>query len=217
MAYFRKFNVRAPHLFITNTRNSATGHATTVSYTPFERVDTGTLCRRTAVAIHRGLIVGWFQGRMEFGPRALGSRSILANPCLPGMKDILNARVKFREDFRPFAPAVLEERASEYFEMTTPSPFMLLTPRVRPGQAALLPSVTHVDGTARVQTVSRDDNPLFHRLIAAFGAVSGVPVLINTSFNVRGEPIVCTPDDAVRCFLGTDIDMLAIGSFLVTK
>jgi carbamoyltransferase len=183
----------------------------------FEEVDTGTLCGRTAEAIGRGLIVGWFQGRMEFGPRALGSRSILANPCLAEMKDVLNARVKFREDFRPFAPAVLEERARDYFEMDGPSPYMLLTPRVRAEQAARIPSVTHVDGTARVQTVSKDSNPLFHRLIESFGTLTGVPIVINTSFNVRGEPIVCTPDDAVRCFLGTDIDMLAIGHFLVMK
>jgi carbamoyltransferase len=175
------------------------------------------LCARVAKLIAADMIVGWFQGRMEFGPRALGSRSILANACSPTMKDVLNARVKFREDFRPFAPAVLEENAGTFFEMTEPSPFMLFTPRVREEWRARLPSVTHVDGTARVQTVAADQNPRFHRLIAEFGKLSGIPVVINTSFNVRGEPIVCTPADALKCFLGTDIDFLAIGGFLVAK
>ena len=183
----------------------------------YEHLSTDALCERVARLIQRNLIVGWFQARMEFGPRALGNRSILANPCAADMKDILNTRVKFREDFRPFAPAVLAEAAPDYFELSGESPFMLLTPKVRPEKAASIPSVTHVDGTARVQTVAREDSPLFHRLISAFGALSGVPVVINTSFNVRGEPIVCSPDDAVRCFLGTDIDFLAIGNFLVSK
>jgi carbamoyltransferase len=182
-----------------------------------EHLESEALCERVARLIQRNLIVGWFQGRMEFGPRALGSRSILANPCSPDMKDILNNRVKFREDFRPFAPAVLAEEAGEYFELDSESPFMLLTPKVRAEKAACIPSVTHVDGTARVQTVAREDSPLFHRLISAFGTLSGVPIVINTSFNVRGEPIVCSPDDAIRCFLGTDIDFLAIGNFLVSK
>jgi len=175
------------------------------------------LCRDVAQLISRGLIVGWFQGRMEFGPRALGSRSILANPCDPEMKDILNRRVKFREEFRPFAPAVIEEAADAYFEMMDPSPFMLFAPRVRPEMAARIPSVTHVDGTARVQTVSAGAAPLFHRLICEFGKISGVPIIINTSFNISGEPIVCTPSDAVRCFINTDIDALAIGNCLVCK
>jgi len=185
--------------------------------THFVRLDEDALCRRVAELIHKNLIVGWFQGRMEFGPRALGSRSILANPCSPDMKDILNARVKFREEFRPFAPAVIEEAASRYFRLDGPSPYMLLTPLVCPERAAEIPSVTHVDGTARVQTVSATQQPLFHRLIKSFAEFSGVPVLINTSFNVQGEPIVCRPDDAIRCFLGTDIDFLAIGPFLVSK
>jgi carbamoyltransferase len=183
----------------------------------FLRLDEDALCRRVAALIHDDLIVGWFQGRMEFGPRALGGRSILANPCSPNMKDILNARVKFREEFRPFAPAVIEEAAPDYFNLDGPSPFMLLTPLVRPERAAGIPSVTHVDGTARVQTVSATQQPLFHRLIECFGELSGVPIIINTSFNIRGEPIVCTPDDAIKCFLGTDIDFLAIGPFLVSK
>jgi carbamoyltransferase len=183
----------------------------------FVRLDEDALCRRVAALIHDNLIVGWFQGRMEFGPRALGARSILANPCSADMKDILNSRVKFREEFRPFAPAVIEEAASIYFELNGLSPFMLLAPLVRPARAAEIPSVTHIDGTARVQTVSATQQPLFHRLIENFGQLSGVPVLINTSFNIRGEPIVCTPDDAIKCFLGTDIDFMAMGPFLVSK
>jgi carbamoyltransferase len=183
----------------------------------FVRLDEEALCRRVAALIHDDLIIGWFQGRMEFGPRALGGRSILANPCSPEMKDILNSRVKFREEFRPFAPAVTEEAAASLFELDGVSPFMLQAPRVRPEKAAAIPAVTHVDGTARVQTVSARRQPLFHRLLRCFGDLSGVPVLVNTSFNVRGEPIVCSPSDAIRCFLGTDIDFLAIGPFLVSK
>jgi carbamoyltransferase len=183
----------------------------------YAELEEGELCARVARLVAADMIVGWFQGRMEFGPRALGSRSILANACSPAMKDVLNARVKFREDFRPFAPAVLEEAAPAYFDMSEPSPFMLLTPRVRPEWRERLPSVTHVDGTARVQTVAVAQNPRFHRLITEFGKLSGIPVVINTSFNIRGEPIVCTPADALKCFLGTDIDFLAIGGFLVSK
>ena len=181
------------------------------------RLSDDELCRRTARLVYENLIIGWFQGRMEFGPRALGNRSIIANPCSPDMRDILNNRVKLREDFRPFAPAVVAEAAATYFELDGPSPFMLLAPRVRPERAAQIPSVTHIDGTARVQTVSREQNPLFYRLLECFGEVSGVPMVINTSFNIRGEPIVCSPADAVMCFLGTDIDFLVIGNFLVSK
>jgi carbamoyltransferase len=184
---------------------------------PFLRLDEDTLCLQVATLIHKDMVVGWFQGRMEFGPRALGARSILANPCSPDMKDILNARVKFREEFRPFAPAVLEEEAAKYFELKGPSPFMLLTPPVVGDWGTRIPSVTHVDGTARVQTVAASQQPLFYCLIKSFAELSGVPILINTSFNIRGEPIVCTPDDAIKCFLGTDIDFLAIGPFLVSK
>ncbi len=183
----------------------------------YVRLNQEALCHRVALLISKNFVIGWFQGRMEFGPRALGSRSILANPCAPDMKDILNARVKFREEFRPFAPAVTEEAAPAYFDLSGRSPFMLFTPRVRPERAGEIPSVTHVDGTARVQTVSKVEHPLFHRLIESFAKISGTPVLINTSFNVRGEPIVCTPDDAIKCFSATDIDFLAIGPFLVTK
>ncbi len=189
-------------------------HAFDVSFTRF---DEEALCRQVAALIWDDCIIGWFQGRMEFGPRALGARSILANACSPEMQDILNTRVKFREEFRPFAPAVCEEAASDIFEMDGTSPYMLRTVRVRPRFAAALPSITHVDGTARVQTVSAEQQPLFHKLIRSFADLCGIPVVINTSFNVRGEPIVCTPANAVKCFLDTDIDFLAIGPFLVTK
>jgi carbamoyltransferase len=184
---------------------------------PFRRLDDETLFRRTAELIARDQIVGWFQGRMEFGPRALGNRSILANATNAAMKDIINARIKFREDFRPFAPAVLEERAAQWFDLDGPSPYMLLAPQVLPGQGARIPAVTHCDNSARVQTVRAADNPRLHRLIAAFEALSGVPVVMNTSFNVRGEPIVCSPQDACNCFLKTDLDFLVMGNFLVDK
>lgn len=183
----------------------------------YTRREPDALLAETAKLIFDNFIIGWFQGRMEFGPRALGCRSILANPCDPKMKDVLNARVKLREDFRPFAPAVLEEHADEYFEHPGPSPYMLFCPAVKADKKSVIPAVTHVDGTARVQTVSRQLNPRFHDLIAAFAKVSGVPVVVNTSFNIRGEPIVCTPSDALKCFYGTDIDFLVIGDFLVQK
>jgi carbamoyltransferase len=183
----------------------------------YELLDEAELVTRTADLINQNLVVGWFQGRMEFGPRALGCRSILANPCQASMKETLNARIKFREEFRPFAPAALEEYANLYFELEGRSPYMLYCPRVRPDKRSVIPAVTHVDGTARVQTVSKTMNPRFHALIEAFRQRSGVPVVINTSFNVKGEPIVCTPSDALKCFYGTDIDALAIGDFIVWK
>jgi carbamoyltransferase len=184
-----------------------------------------------------GKIIGWYQGRMEFGPRALGNRSILADPQSPEMQQTLNLKIKFRETFRPFAPAVLCEKASDYFELAEPSPYMLMVAPVQPqlrrhvekefrpddlaGRARALrstiPAVTHVDFSARVQTVSRVDNPRFHRLLSAFESRTGCAVLINTSFNVRGEPPVCTPADAIRCFHRTDIDFLFLGNFLVSK
>ena len=183
----------------------------------FRKLGADELCREVARLVHDDLVVGWFQGRMEFGPRALGQRSILGNACNAETKDTLNVRVKLREEFRPFAPIVIEEAAQDYFDQPTPSPFMLYAPHVRPGMEARVPAATHVDGTSRVQTVSVRHNPLLHRLLKEFEALSGVPVMINTSFNVRGEPIVCTPEDAVNCFLRTDIDYLAVGDFLVEK
>ncbi len=183
----------------------------------FQQMTPSDLCREVAKLVHDDLIVGWFQGRMEFGPRALGHRSILGNACNPDTKDILNLRVKLREEFRPFAPIVTEEAVHRYFDQPVASPYMLYAPRVKAGMEKLVPAGTHVDGTARVQTVSHQHEPLFHRLLTEFEALTGVPVMINTSFNVKGEPIVCTPEDAVNCFLRTDIDYLAIGNFLVEK
>ena len=177
------------------------------------------LLERTAGMIADGKVVGWFQGRLEFGPRALGARSLLADPGNPKMKEIINAKVKFREAFRPFAPAVLKEHAHEYFEMPPgmDAPFMLLVPKVRKDKRKSLPAVTHQDGTGRVQTVTASDNGRYYRLIQAFGRKTGVPIVLNTSFNVRGEPIVCTPADAYRTFVNTGIDALVIGDFLITE
>jgi carbamoyltransferase len=181
-----------------------------------ERLDTQTLVDRTARELAAGRIVGWFQGRMEFGPRALGSRSILADPRRKEMKDTLNARIKFREPFRPFCPSVLAEATHEYFENDYPAPFMVSAYKVRPEQRSRIPAVTHQDGTGRLQTVERDVNPLYWSLLKRFGEVSGVPVLINTSFN-ENEPIVDTPAQAIDCFMRTNMDTLVIGPFVAAK
>lgn len=164
-----------------------------------------------------GKILGWFQGRMEFGPRALGGRSILADPRDPEMNAKVNNAVKFREWWRPFAPSILAEAAEEYLESATDSPFMILTAQVKAAKRSAVPSVTHVDGSARPQTVERDVNPLYWRLIDEFGKRTGVPVVMNTSFNLRGEPIVCTPTDAIRTFFSSGMDALVIGNFVVEK
>jgi carbamoyltransferase len=164
-----------------------------------------------------GNVVGWFQGRMEFGPRALGNRSILADPRRVEMKEIVNAKIKHREPFRPFAPAALEERAAEFFEVDRPSPYMLMVFKVRKDAGPLLPAITHVDGTARLQTVSREQNPRFYDLIASFDRLTGVPVVLNTSFNVRGEPIVCTPEEAYNTFTHTDMDYLFLGNACIAR
>ena len=183
----------------------------------YTKLNDDEICEKAAEYLYKNQIIGWFQGRMEFGPRALGNRSILANATNPDMKDILNARVKFREDFRPFAPAVLEERANDYFDIDFKSPYMLFVPQVKEGMGEKIPSVTHTDNSARIQTVNRAENPRYYRLIEEFEKRSGVPVIINTSFNVRGEPIVCKPEDAYNCFLKTDIDFLFMGNFLIEK
>jgi carbamoyltransferase len=164
-----------------------------------------------------GNILGWFQGRMEIGPRALGNRSILANPTLAHMKDKINAEVKHREAYRPFAPSVPVEDKDRYFDIQGGSPFMLKVCDVRPQMRTLLPAITHVDGTARLQTVDAVVNPTYHRLLSEFGHVSGTPVLLNTSFNVQGEPIVESPLDAIRCFFSTGLDYLVLGNHLVRK
>jgi carbamoyltransferase len=170
----------------------------------------------TARLITEENVVGWFQGRMEFGPRALGGRSILADPRDPGMRDTLNMKIKFREGFRPFAPSVLADKAAEWFDIDCDSPYMLLVAQVREGKRCI-PSVTHVDNSARLQTVTREENPLYYDLIAEFGRITGVPIIINTSFNVRGEPIVCTPHDAYLCFMRTNMDHLVLGHHLLDK
>jgi carbamoyltransferase len=162
-------------------------------------------------------IIGWFQGRMEFGPRALGNRSILADPRDAEMKDILNSRVKFREYFRPFAPAVLKEFTGEYFEQQHEVPFMSIVFKVREEKKMVIPAVVHVDGTGRLQTVEKDINPRYWSLINEFYKLTGVPVILNTSFNIKGEPMVCTPQDAVSAFLRSDIDCLILGNFLTKK
>ncbi len=182
----------------------------------YQELDRESLLRRTAQLIADQSVVGWFQGRMEFGPRSLGNRSILADARNPANKDVVNLKIKFRESFRPFAPSVLAERCSEYFELDSESPYMLLVAQVRPDRR-MIPSVTHVDGSARIQTVTREQNPIFHDLIQAFDDLTGCPVIINTSFNVRGEPIVCTPADAYLCFMRTNMDTLVLDRFVLDK
>lgn len=195
----------------------------------YEELDDDTLCKRGAELLVGQNVIGWFQGRMEYGPRALGSRSILADPRNLVMQKHVNQSIKFRESFRPFAPAVLAEKCGEWFDLKNESPYMLLTTQVKGAHIegdglerqqnieSPIAAVTHVDGSARIQTVRRQDHPLFHRLIKEFEIKTGCPVLINTSFNVRGEPIVCTPQDAVNCFKNTRMDILMIGPFLVQK
>ena len=174
------------------------------------------LMGRTAAIIADGKILGWFQGRAEWGPRALGNRSIVADPRRPEMKEILNRRIKHREIFRPFAPSILAEATGEYFEKSHPSPFMTLAYSVRPEKRDKIPAPTHVDGTGRLQTVTREANPRYHALISAFRDLTGIPVVLNTSFN-DNEPIVCRPEEAIDCFLRTQMDALVLGNFLITK
>ncbi len=183
---------------------------------PYHRFDKDELLRTVAQLIDKQNVIGWFQGRMEFGPRALGNRSIIADARNPKNKDIVNLKIKFRESFRPFAPTILEDHCQEYFELDRPSPYMLLVAQVREDKR-VIPSVTHVDGSARIQTVSRKENPLYYDLINEFYKLTGCPVIINTSFNVRGEPIVCTPQDAFACFMRTNMDYLIMANFLLDK
>jgi carbamoyltransferase len=195
------------------------------------------MIKATAKALADQFAVGWFQGRMEFGPRSLGARSILGDPRSPAMQKNLNLKVKYRESFRPFAPAVLREDVAQWFELDSDSPYMLIVADVREDKRRAMsdeeralfgidklnvarseiPAVTHVDYSARIQTVSAETNPRFHRLLTAFKAQTGCPVLVNTSFNVRGEPIVCTPEDAFRCFMGNELDLLVIGNCVLRK
>jgi carbamoyltransferase len=182
----------------------------------YETLPDAELVKRTAKLISENNVIGWFQGRMEFGPRALGGRSILADPRDPKMRDTLNMKIKFREGFRPFAPSVLLDKASEWFEIDCDSPYMLLVAQVREGKRTI-PSVTHVDNSARLQTVTRAEAPLYYDVIREFERLTGVPIVINTSFNVRGEPIVCTPRDAYLCFMRTNMDQLVLGHHLLDK
>ena len=195
------------------------------------------LIERTAELLAQEKVVGWLQGRMEFGPRALGNRGILGDPRSPRMQSVMNLKIKFREGFRPFAPSILREHLSEYFELDVDSPYMLLVAPVRaphriPMSAeqqrlfgieklnvprSSIPAVTHVDYSARIQTVHAQTNPTYHALLSRFHTLTGCPVLVNTSFNVRGEPIVCTPRDAYRCFMRTEMDHLVLGPYLLDK
>lgn len=204
---------------------------------PYQRLSDDELYDRVADVLASEQVVGWFQDRMEFGPRALGARSIIGDARSPKMQSVMNLKIKFRESFRPFAPSVLRERVSDYFEMDADSPYMLLVAPVREARRTVMteeqkelwgiellnvprsdiPAVTHVDYSARVQTVDEEKNPRYYRLIKAFEAKTGSGVIVNTSFNVRGEPIVCTPEDAYRCFMRTEIDVLVLGNCVLEK
>ena len=203
----------------------------------FDTLSDDEMLERTADALAEGRIVGWFQGRMEFGPRALGARSILGDPRSPAMQKTMNLKIKYRESFRPFAPSVLREDVSDWFDLNVDSPYMMLVAGVQPGRRramseeesqlfgidklnvprSSIPAVTHVDYSARVQTVDAETNPRYHALLSRFKERTGVPVVVNTSFNVRGEPIVCTPEEAFRCFMGTEIDLLVCGNAVLDK
>ncbi len=187
----------------------------------YSTLDEHELLRTTAELLHKNKVVGWFQGRMEWGPRALGNRSILANPANQKAKELLNEKVKHREKFRPFAPVVCDDDAATYFECDTPIPeptdFMLMVYPVKKEWQAKIPAVVHVDGSGRLQVIKRHQNKLYYDLIKEFGRISGIPILINTSFNIRGEPIVCTPYDAYKCVMGTGIDCLVMGNFFIKR
>jgi len=178
--------------------------------------DENALCQQVAAALVEGQVVGWFQGRMEWGPRALGNRSIVCDPRCPEMKDVLNGRIKHRESFRPFAPSILREKARAWFEIEGEAPFMTQVARIREEQRSRIPAVAHVDGSGRLQTVDRGSNPRFHRLIEAFEALTGVPMVLNTSFN-ENEPMVCAPAEALDCFLRTKMDLLVMGDWMVRR
>jgi carbamoyltransferase len=176
----------------------------------------GDLYGATARSIGEGLVIGWFQGRMEWGPRALGNRSILGDPRRPYMKNILNLKIKRRESFRPFAPSVLREAVPDWFEVDDDVPFMMQVYPIRAEKRSLVPAVTHVDGTGRLQTVTRDTNPRYYRLIETFARETGVPMVLNTSFN-ENEPVVCKPQEALDCFLRTKMDVLVLGNQFISR
>jgi carbamoyltransferase len=203
----------------------------------YQRLDDGALTERLSEILAGENVVGWFQGRMEFGPRALGGRSIIGDPRSEKMQSVMNLKIKYRESFRPFAPAVLAEDVQEYFELDRPSPYMLIVAPVHESlripmsaeqqqlfgvqklhvKRSQIPAITHVDYSARVQTVHEKSNPRFYALLQQFKARTGCAVLVNTSFNVRGEPIVCTPEDAYRCFMRTEMDYLVVENYLLSK
>jgi carbamoyltransferase len=203
----------------------------------FEVLEDAALISTSAEDLAQGKALAWFQGRMEFGPRALGNRSILGDPRSPTMQKTLNLKVKYRESFRPFAPSILRQRVNDWFEMDSDSPYMLLVADVVKSRRremtaeekqlfgidklnvprSDIPAVTHVDYSARIQTVHEDTNPRYYALLSAFERKTGCPILVNTSFNVRGEPIVCTPEDAFRCFMGNELDVLAVGNCYLRK
>jgi carbamoyltransferase len=195
-------------------QNGHIAEAVRASGLPYRLLTPESLTAAAAQAIADGQVVGWFQGPMEFGPRALGNRSIVVDPRRAEIKDILNARIKKRESFRPFAPSILEERVGDYFEQTHPAPSMLMVYQIKADKRAQIPAVTHVDGSGRLQTVSRATNPRYYALISDFERLTGVPVVLNTSFN-EDEPIVCTPADALSCFQRTRMDKLFLGDYMV--
>ena len=203
----------------------------------YEALSDREIIEKAANDLENGYAIGWFQGRMEFGPRALGARSIIADPRSPDMQKNLNLKVKFRESFRPFAPSILEEDLEEWFNLNEKSPYMLLVAEIKKEKVVKMsdeedkyfgidklnvkrsevPAITHVDYSARIQTVNKNINPIYHKLISKFKDKTGCPILVNTSFNVRGEPIVNTPEDAFRCFMGTNLDKMIIGNFYLDK
>jgi carbamoyltransferase len=203
----------------------------------FTQLDEEELIEQVATGLAKGKAVGWMDGRMEFGPRALGARSIIADPRSPSMQKQLNLKIKFRESFRPFAPSVLREDVGDWFEHSIDSPYMLIVATLKREKRrspkdeenkltgleklnvprSIVPAITHVDYSARIQTVDRNTNPRYHALITKFKQKTGCPLVVNTSFNVRGEPMVCTPSDAFRCFMGTELDLMAVGNFLLLK
>ena len=193
-----------------------TRRAAEAAQTPMRAMPIAAIPSAVASLLHAGLVVGWYQGRSEWGPRALGNRSILADPTRPDMKDVINTKIKRRESFRPFAPSVLQKAVATYFEQDVFSPFMMHVVGVRPEWRERLPAITHVDGTGRLQSIERDTNPLYYELIECFGRLSGIPIVLNTSFN-ENEPIVDTPEQAMSCFLRTGLDALCLGRYLLVK
>jgi len=211
-------NKKMDHVFLGNEySNEDIVGALRATPLPYEYVDDANLAEKIATLLEGTNVIGWFQGRMEFGPRSLGNRSIIADARNKENWQKVNLKIKFRESFRPFAPTVLEERVNDYFELDRKSPYMLLVADTKPAKRSEIPAVTHVDGSARIQTIRRDQNPRYYDLVKAFEWRTGCPVIINTSFNIRGEPIVESPEDAIRCFLGTNMDYLVMGNYLLKK